>query len=287
MKIKPVVVEVKRTFKDDFDAYIKDISLTARPASIKNFESSYKNWLAGRWKTSEDVTIDSIQELVHDMVEKGRSGNTIRNVLAPLKVFIDIKWKDIKVPDMAKKRTFNWKMPEIKKLTKAMRDYERTFTNTTQIGKGYQMKGIFEFLLRGRRVNEVLTLKYSDIDFEAGIYTIRAENSKSGSDQEFTLDEALISKIPEQKSDFLFDTSAVTVRRHFALLLKDLKLPSIHVHDIRHMVATTALNSGAQIADVSRMLGHSNIRTTEERYVTKTAEMASRASATFLEALDG
>ena len=32
------------TFKAQWDAYIKDIKITARPGTIYNFESSYKTW---------------------------------------------------------------------------------------------------------------------------------------------------------------------------------------------------------------------------------------------------
>lgn len=48
------------------------------------------------------------------------------------------------------------------------------------------------------------------------------------------------------------------------------------------MLATTLLQNEVAVADVSRMLGHSSIIVTEQRYVTKSKEQASRA----LKALD-
>ena len=83
----------------------------------------------------------------------------------------------------------------------------------------------------------------------------------------------------------LFNVSTPTVRRHFALLLKSLNLPQIHVHDIRHMTATISLESGVPIADVSRMLGHKDIATTERIYIDKTTKMAKRATEAFLNAV--
>lgn len=51
------------------------------------------------------------------------------------------------------------------------------------------------------------------------------------------------------------------------------------------MVATLALENGANIADVSRMLGHSKVSTTEDRYVNKTTKMATRATNSFLDSV--
>ena len=43
----------------------------------------------------------------------------------------------------------------------------------------------------------------------------------------------------------------------------------LHLHDLKSLVAQTALNNGANIYDVSALLAHSNITTTEKRYVDK------------------
>jgi len=93
--------------------------------------------------------------------------------------------------------------------------------------KDEQMQGIFEFLLRGRKIGG-----------------------------KYPLDDELITKIPDG-NDLLFSLSTPTVRRHFTLLLKSLDSPQIHVHDIRHMTATISLESGVPIADVS--IGHKDI----------------------------
>ena len=222
------------------------------------------------------------------MLEKGCSANTIRNVLAPLKTFIDIPWKKVRVPELPEKRSFEWPIEDSIKLVAGMRNY--TFTPHTHYkndrSKSPQMRAIFEFLLRGRRINEVLTLKYSDLDLEKGLYTIRGENSKGKTTERYSLDEELLAIIPKGSS-YIFDVSRPTVMRHFKSLLKTLELPIIHLHDIRHMTATVSLESGVDIADVSRMLGHKKISTTEDRYITKTTKMAKRATEGFLNAVKG
>lgn len=44
------------------------------------------------------------------------------------------------------------------------------------------------------------------------------------------------------------------------------KLPDIHLHDLRHTFATLLINSGVQITDVSKAMGHSKLSTTLDIY---------------------
>lgn len=286
--LRPIKIEqtIKaKTFKENWDKYIKNISLTAKIGSIKNFESSYKTWLI-RWEHKTEITVEDVQELIHNMLDVGKSANTIRNVLAPVKTFVFLNWKEVIIPKLPEPRTYDWDIQDAKKLVDGMRKYKFTphkmYTNDRS--KGEQMQGIFEFLLRGRRIGEVLTLEHSDIYIEKGFYTVRAENSKSATTQKYPLDDELLTKI-EEGEGLIFSVSTPTVRRHFSALLKNLGLPPIHVHDIRHMTATISLESGVPIADVSRMLGHKDIATTERIYVDKTTKMAKRATDGFLNAI--
>ena len=45
-------------------------------------------------------------------------------------------------------------------------------------------------------------------------------------------------------------------------MAKENDLPEITVHSLRAMAATYALNNGAALTTVQRMLGHTNLRTT-------------------------
>lgn len=63
---------------------------------------------------------------------------------------------------------------------------------------------------------------------------------------------------------FLFG-SPLTIRQiqyQFKRLGKRNGLPKIHVHQLRHTFATTALNNGVALSDIKEMLGHSFLQTT-------------------------
>jgi len=53
----------------------------------------------------------------------------------------------------------------------------------------------------------------------------------------------------------------------FAQLVKELKMPPVRLHDLRHGAATLALAAGADIRVVQTMLGHTNYAFTADTYV--------------------
>jgi integrase len=65
--------------------------------------------------------------------------------------------------------------------------------------------------------------------------------------------------------------TALHVNRHLKVTLRALTknndVPQITCHSLRHSFATTAIRSGAPVELVSKMLGHTNITTTYNRYV--------------------
>ena len=67
-----------------------------------------------------------------------------------------------------------------------------------------------------------------------------------------------------------------------AAQLKDAGLPKCRIHDLRHLVAHTALDGGAELLEVSRLLGHSTVAITDRIYsgaVQRGARRAAEAAA--------
>jgi integrase len=64
----------------------------------------------------------------------------------------------------------------------------------------------------------------------------------------------------------------------FHVLVRQLGLPPIRLHDLRHGAATLALASHTDLKVIQQMLGHSSIVTTADTYISVLPETAHRAA---------
>ncbi len=58
-----------------------------------------------------------------------------------------------------------------------------------------------------------------------------------------------------------------TMQYRFAKILKNVNLPSVHFHALRHMFASNCIRLGFDIKALSEILGHSSVEITLNRYV--------------------
>ena len=141
---------------------------------------------------------------------------------------------------------------------------------------------IFFFLLHGRRKNEVLSLKFSDINFKTRTYTIPFKINKAKRDMVYKMSDELYDRLYKryinakrngQLNDFVFKNPKTNakyqdLRKSWRSLLRRNSLPLIRLHDIRHLIGTYSINYlKIPIEQVSFTLGHTNIITTQ-KYIT-------------------
>lgn len=298
-KIVPQVVEKVEDFETAWSEYLEYIQSPIREDGRKPVSyNTIKTYCSMKKKHYSSISMDTaqedIQKLIQKLIKEDYADGYIKLAIAPLRTMFKDKININKLitPKVENTRTFDYTEAQTKKLFQLLQTYEvPTRYVKPNSADTHTIRSVFAFLLQGRRISEVLTLKYSDINYDKNTYTIRKVNSKSGVELDFYLEDYLLPHVKKgegiELDNLIYRVSAAAVRSRFYKLLKANKLPQIHLHDIRHMVATTALNAGANIADVSRALGHSTISTTEKRYVNKKAEMGSRATSIMRDALNG
>jgi integrase len=142
----------------------------------------------------------------------------------------------------------------------------------------------------GMRRNEILSLKWADIDFAWGLILIA--DSKSGKPRKIPMNSAVLETLRglPREAEYIFynpetKTHIKNISAGFATARKKAKLEGLRLHDLRHTAASKMIEAGVDIVTVSKILGHSSIQMTM-RYAHPTPENMRRAVEHLTEILD-
>jgi integrase len=120
-------------------------------------------------------------------------------------------------------------------------------------------------LATAMRIGEVCRLRWEDLDREARTVIIRDRKhptEKVGNDQVVPLLNAtgfdafsIVCRQP-QKVERIFPANERTVSWYFTRAVTKLKLPDLHLHDVRHEAISRLFAAGYQIQEVALVSGH-------------------------------
>ena len=217
-------------------------------------------------KDPEKITDDDIKEFLASKIsDDSLSNSSIALIKASLKFFYtDMLGKNmslIKTPKTSKKLPVVLTRKEIKDL----------IDNTENI----KHRLLIEFLYStGLRLSECINLQYSDLDLNDGTGWVRL--GKGAKDRIFIISEIFkrdllgyIEKTEAEGKGYIFSVNgrkmsprglqdAIKVSARRAGIEK-----KVHVHTLRHSFATHLLENGVDIRKIQKLLGHSNLQTTE------------------------
>jgi integrase len=125
------------------------------------------------------------------------------------------------------------------------------------------------------RKGEILHMKWSDINRQTGVWTLPASAAKGKRRRAIPLNSSALAILDElannNNSEFVFENSRQpgerlkSIDKVWQRIREQAQLPpDIVVHSLRHMGASMALASGADLATVRDLLGHRDISTTEK-----------------------
>lgn len=250
----------------------------------------------------KDITVTHIQNIVNDMSLHGFNKNMVKNTLYTLSAVFKYMIKLGYINDNpCSKVTIsrNTKEPEGKKaLTK-----EEITTILDHFENTDRWLSIVLPLYTGMRLGECCRLRWENVDLDKGVIYIR-ENLSYDSNRKWIittpktktsvrdisiplpLHKALEWQIERNKANGI----ATTPNTH--VLIRDDGVDVSHArlqylgkvinyelgikfnyHNLRHTYATLLIENGANIKDVSTLLGHSTITTTMDTYVNSTDNM--------------
>lgn len=144
-------------------------------------------------------------------------------------------------------------------------------------------RGLFLFALYGRRWNEIRTLEWKDINFTLNRYTIRSENNKIEEDQTYDLPLPLIDslqKIKDNKNGLVFKSPKTQKELHvpkfqLAKIKEKANIPELTMHYFRHILVSAMGEMGTASTILSASLGHTNLQTVNDYYLSANHTKAS------------
>ena len=270
------------TLNELFKNYLEYYELILSPSTLRSDISTYqKHFKAGLGlKNVNEINFIDIQRFCNELIKRDYKIKTVKNILAKLKVIFKLALKleiinknpcdFIELPKFDNKRYFDYSVAIQKKFIKAISENKEPSAD------------IFFFLLHGRRKNEVLSLKFSDINFKTRTYTIPFKINKAKRDMVYKMSDELYDRLYKRYinakrngliDDFVFKNPKTNakyqdLRKSWRSLLRRNSLPLIRLHDIRHLIGTYSINYlKIPIEQVSFTLGHTNIITTQ-KYIT-------------------
>jgi integrase/recombinase XerD len=234
--------------------------------------------LASCGKSIEGFKKEDIVDFLDALISKGYSASSMARMLSSIRGFSRYLLLEKAVdedPTENLETPKKWqRLPKALSLTDVKRLLEHT-------GKGnlfLRDKAMFELLYSsGLRVSELVSLKAQDVNFEAGFLKI---TGKGGKERVVPANEMALESIKAymtglrlklmkgRHSDYLFVTGRgrPMSRQRFwqALKLWGRQLGvALSPHTLRHSFATHMLEGGADLRSLQKMLGHSDISTTQ------------------------
>ncbi len=287
----------KITIKDLAALWKKDKRQYVKQSTYSAYALIVENQIIPTFGSLQAVTEGDVQSFVIERLNAGLCQKYVKDILIVLKMIVrhgvklgylqHSEW-DIKYPTSPEKQ-------EVEVLTTAnhrkILDYiSRNFT--------FRNLGIYICLTTGLRIGEVCGLKWSDLDVERAmltvqrtierIYLIEDDGTKRtqivvntpktiNSTREIPLGKALMAMIRPLKKVVNGDYYVIsneqmpieprTYRNYYMKLMKQLGVPPLKFHGLRHSFATRCIESNCDYKTVSVLLGHANIATTLNLYV--------------------
>lgn len=285
-----------KTFEEIVVLWQADKKQYVKRSTYYAYSLMIQNHLLPAFSQVGDVTEEFVQEFVLSKLNQGLSQKSVKDMLIVLKMILRFASKhgymahhdiDVKFPTLCQRH-------ELEVLT---RSNQRRILDYVRSNFTFMNLGIYICLCAGLRIGELCALVWDDIDVDSGVIriskTIQRIYVVDGPDRhtELSIDAPKsrnsIREIPIPKdllrmlkplkrivngSFFVLTNSPLpteprTYRNYYKRLMKQLGMPDLKFHGLRHSFATRCIESRCDYKTVSVLLGHSNISTTLNLYV--------------------
>ncbi len=307
MNPQKLLSDVTDLWKADKKQYVKKSSYAA-------YLLLTENHLLPAFGHKHEIEEADVQTFVLQKLESGLSQKTIKDILIVLKMILKFG---------AKKKIFSYTpfdiqfptVRECQSMEVLSRADQKKVMNYIQEHFTFRNLGVYICLSAGMRIGEICALTWEDVDTDRGVIHVRRTIQRiyviedgqrrtellldtpktKNSIREIPLSKDLLRILKPFKkivnpSFFVLTNDAKpteprTYRSYYKNLMKDLKMPELKFHGLRHSFATRCIESKCDYKTVSVLLGHSNISTTLNLYVHPNMEQKKKAIEQMFKAL--
>ncbi|MEA3329880.1 MAG: site-specific tyrosine recombinase/integron integrase [Nanoarchaeota archaeon] len=227
--------------------------------TIKGYLHSVNNFL--RFSKGKGLNENTAKEYICYYLEK-KNPSTINKDKFAIKFFFgNVLHQELNLPTIKKNKT----IPKI--LT--INEVRNLIDNTSNVKHGFIIKLLYGC---GFRVSEIINLKKEDLDFEEGLIHVKLAKGKK--DRFVRMPTSLQDELKKYSklvnSNLLFPSNRkgkLTSSTIQAIIKNSAKKAGIkkrvYPHLLRHSFATHLLEQGTDLRIIQKLLGHSDIKTTQ------------------------
>lgn len=277
-----------------FTEWYRSIQHRVKESTAANYLMKAKNHILPNFgdKLANSIVSDDIYDFILSKKSEGLSNRYVSDIIILMKSIFKYAVRTYHIFNpmegvfLPKKKTPEIQLLDEKEQQKLQKYLLKNQNNTTL--------GIALSMSTGIRIGELCALQWDDIDLEKRILTVRKTMQRIQCPIGNTKTKLIITEpksessrriipIPECIVEFLKSFKGEskeylisgkekpveprTMQYRFAKILKNVKVPSVHFHALRHMFASNCVKLGFDIKSLSEILGHSSVEITLNRYV--------------------
>ncbi len=154
-------------------------------------------------------------------------------------------------------------------------------------------RALFLFALFGRRWGEIRTLHWEQVNLLDNTYTILEKHNKIGEDQTYDLTPSIAAallQIQDDHSGLIFKSPVTgrelsTPKKQLVKIKEAAGIEELTMHYFRHILVTAMGEAGTANTVLSASLGHTNMDTVNDFYLTASHTKASRSANKVIEGI--